>query len=79
MHIVPRSLAVLNGFKQGIDAPSFLIKKYVGSTLCKWEASIATLSARFEGMARTVGRHYPYFNSALTKKPGSPISYQVLC
>jgi len=31
------------------------------------EASIATLSARFEGMARTVGRHYPYFNSALTK------------
>ncbi|CAE7497615.1 unnamed protein product [Symbiodinium natans] len=31
------------------------------------EASIATLNARFEGMARTVGRHYPYFNSALTK------------
>ena len=32
------------------------------------KASIATLNARFEGMARTVGRHYPYFNSALTKK-----------
>ncbi|CAJ1388333.1 unnamed protein product [Effrenium voratum] len=31
------------------------------------EASIATLNARFEGMARTVGRHYPYLNSALTK------------
>lgn len=31
------------------------------------EASIATLDARFEGMARTVGRHYPYLNAALSK------------
>ena len=35
------------------------------------EISIATLDARFEGMARTVGRHDPYLNSVLTKRRGT--------
>lgn len=31
------------------------------------EQAIAILDPRFEGMARSIGRHYPYLNSALTK------------
>ncbi|CAK9095801.1 unnamed protein product [Durusdinium trenchii] len=42
------------------------------------EASIALLDARFEGMARTVGRHYPYLNSALTKNESQKSSSDVL-
>mmetsp|Transcript_73237 Transcript_73237/g.214706 ORF Transcript_73237/g.214706 Transcript_73237/m.214706 type:complete len:2127 (-) Transcript_73237:286-6666(-) len=37
--------------------------------------AVATLDARLEGMARSIARHYPYLNSALTKgekQDGSP-------
>lgn len=42
------------------------------------EAGIATLDARFEGMARTVGRHYPYLNSVLTKNETQKGSCDIL-